>query len=421
VLCIGLNITLRIPKNKDAATDALIEKLKSLANIKKETDDYIEVIQEFDVITDIKIVECKRVLHHAHQYVSKLKQQQQLMPLIDAYLIDLNLKEEFSKQDVIALIKGKDVMCNITYRSESPDLREKMQQVFPRKSSPKSQDSSDSLDSCESDETPARVTTPCHNNPTVTTYHKSPELDAPERGDIDWSAFTADPSMQTFSEIVSAESKKLERRARSEKDILTSGIGIDNGNEYICSLNLVPIKDVVEPAGPASGAQKLSQKTISALAKAKDNALKHADMRIKLCVILLEEQRALLKELLAFSGFKVRKTSDSRFQWRPRSTSTPETPVDHTQWRMKPAAEPANSIELFRYPVTVEEVWIKIFVPKATKKEKAPAEKEDTPARLATPPVLTGEARRAEGPLQKPIAEKSPAMQQDDQAKEDPS
>ncbi len=240
VLGVGLAVWLRIPKS--GTTAELIEKIKKYNSLDEETEQYIQICQEFDIITNADIVECKRINGKVDCYIPNVKRQQLVASRVYDYLFKWNFVNELSRERVTELVQGKTVYCHITY--------------------------------------------------------KQPQFHVQEN------------SANEFEKILSRASSRAESRAASETKMLSHGIGVDNGDAYICPLNILDCSQEISSTSAKSA--------ISALVQAKKEVLTHSCRPLVLHIIMKDEQAPLLKKMLEFSGFIAPKT-------RERRNSAPET------------------------------------------------------------------------------------------------
>ncbi len=245
ILCLGLNIILRIPKNED--TRIIINKIRSCCLFSAETPQYAEIGQEFDIVTDVDLVECKRINRNIEKYKTNLKRQQLFTQLIQNYVHSWTFDQNFSRERVIQLIQGKKVYCCITYKQPIMAIQ---------------------------------------NN-----------------------------SVDEFEKMLSQSSSRAESRSTGETIILSQGIGIDNGDAYICPLDISNCsQDLREP---------LAKSAISALVQAKKDALIHSDRPLILHITMKDEQAPLLKKILEFAGFIAPKIRERRNSAPEISRATP--------------------------------------------------------------------------------------------------
>lgn len=245
VLGVGLSLWLRIPKNE--ATSDLVEQIKAYYKLDEDTDQYLQISQEFDIVTNTDLIECKRVTNGIEEYIPNLKRQQLFTKLVQNYLHKWNFESELAYDRVIELVQGKKVYCCITYK---------------------------------------QAPLPIQKN-----------------------------SADEFEKMLSQSSSRAESRATGETRILSQGIGVDNGDAYICPLNIADCSQDISDTSAKSA--------ISALLQAKKDALIHSDRPLILHIIMKDEQTSLLNKLLEFAGFITPKQRERRNSAPEISRATP--------------------------------------------------------------------------------------------------
>ncbi|MDZ4152131.1 hypothetical protein, partial [Methylicorpusculum sp.] len=107
-----------------------IQEIKSYYALDEETPEYIQLGQEFDIITDTDLIECKRINGGIEEYIPNLKRQKLFTTLVKEWLYSWSFEKELTRDRVIQLIQDKSVYCSITYKQPLTTARENTEQGF---------------------------------------------------------------------------------------------------------------------------------------------------------------------------------------------------------------------------------------------------------------------------------------------------